>query len=270
MTARDGHWEAHARQWARLGAPLRPSPADVATYARIVDERRPRRALLLGATPEIARLATYPAGATLVAADRAPAVLHAVFPRADAVAIPHARVVADWCALPLADASIELALGDGCLTTLAYPHGVAAFARELARVLAPGGALVLRLFAAPTPRETLADVGRALARGEIGSLHALKWRLAMAAPHGDTIAVADILAAFDRVVPDRAALVRATGWDPDGFATIDAYRNSPHVYAFPTEAAQLAALAPAFAPIARSVGDYELAERCPIVVLRRA
>ncbi|MCX5742901.1 MAG: class I SAM-dependent methyltransferase, partial [Proteobacteria bacterium] len=111
----DGHWVHHARQWARIGAPLRPGPEDVAIMASLTGGVR--RALLLGVTPELATLA-WPADATLVAVDRSRAMIGAIFPSTQ---IRAQALVGDWCALPLADGAIDLAVGDGCLTNLPYP-----------------------------------------------------------------------------------------------------------------------------------------------------
>ncbi|MCE9572662.1 MAG: class I SAM-dependent methyltransferase [Deltaproteobacteria bacterium] len=263
------HWSLHARQWALVGPPLRPCAADVAIAtaelaAWTAAHRRAPRALLLGVTPELATLA-WPAGTALTAIDRAPAMIGALF-----TATPDRRaVVADWRALPLRAAAIDVALGDGCLPNLAFPDGYRAFARELGRVLAPGGALVTRLFVSPPVREALGAVADALAAGAIGSFHAFKWRLAMAvAPDDRNVRVAAIWEAFAALVPDRAALARATGWPAAEIATIDAYRDSARVYAFPTLDETRAALGDALVETACRVPAYELGDRCPSLTLR--
>ena len=202
---------------------------------------------MLGVTPELVGLPWT----RVLAVDRDPAMIAALHPQPGAVA-------GDWRALPCADAAFDVVAGDGCLTTVAYPTDVAAVAREIARVLAPGGVAVLRLFVAPETREAL----DAIEPG--GSFHALKWRIAMAL--GESVRVEDIRAAFDARFPDRAALAARTGWDRAVIDAIDVYRDSPAVYSFPTLARTLAALSPL---VARDViaPAYELGDRCPTVVL---
>ena len=50
-------------------------------------------------------------------------------------------------------------------------------------------------------------------------------------------------------------------------ATIDAYRGAPACYSFPTLAELRAVLAGAFSEQACRMLDYELGERCPILLL---
>lgn len=266
MIARMDHWPLHARQWALVGPPLRPSDEDVGAAAAAIDawtraHGRAPRALLLGVTPELASLPV----ASLVAIDRVPAMIDALFVRGPG----RDAQVGEWSALPLPAGAIDVVLGDGALSCVAYPAGYRAIAAELARVTAAGAIVALRLFAAPARRESIGEVARALAAGAIAGFHALKWRLAMAvAPADRNVRVAEIVAAFDAIAPDRAALARRTGWAPETIATIDVYRGSDTVYSFPTEAEAVAELT-GFVVEARHVPAYELGERCPTIVLRR-
>lgn len=255
------HWPLHARNWARVGPPLRPCAEDVALVADQIHGRVD--ALILGVTRELVEM-PWPAGSTVTCVDRDPAMIEALFtPR------PHHRaIVGPWLAMPLPDASIDVAIGDGAASLLAYPHDYAAFAAELARVLRPGGRLVLRLFAATAP-EPLDDVRAAL--GTIGSFDALKWRIAMAIQSPTrAVPVAAIREAFDRIVPDRAALAARTGWRREVIDHIDIYRDSPAHYSFPTVDEVRAAFAPRLVEISRRFPAYELGERCPTVVWRVA
>ncbi len=269
--ARD-HWPLHAAQWARIGPPLRPCADDVAIVEREVAawaavRGRAPRALLLGVTPELATMA-WPAGTTLDAIDRSAAMVGAVFPTTGTPPAARARV-GEWLALPHDAGGLDVVVGDGCLCCLPFPAGVAALASELGRVLAADGLAVLRLFAAPANAERLDDVAAAMWAGELASFHALKWRIAMAIqPPDRNVRVSDILAAFDAIAPDRAALADRTGWPLDTIGTIDAYRGSPAVYAFPTVAEQLEALAVTLASVTTHTPTYELGDRCPTIVLR--
>ncbi len=263
------HWPRHARQWALVGPPLRPGPGDVAAVAAELAawqaaHGRPPRVLVLGVTPELVTMAIA-AGAAVTAVDRSAAMIGAVLPRPVGAAPPRA-IQADWTALPLAPASIDVVIGDGSPSNLRFAGDHRALAAEVARVLAPAGRLVLRLFAASPVAEPLATVAADLAAGRIGSFHALKWRVAMAIQPADrNVAVAAIGAAVEALVPDRAALAARTGWPRPVIDTIDAYRGSALTYAFPTEAEVDAAFAVALRPLRAHRPDYELGDRCPTV-----
>jgi SAM-dependent methyltransferase len=269
----DSHWPLHARRWALVGPPLRPCEADVARFEGAVADwaaaaGRAPRALLLGVTPELAAM-RWPEGTSLLAVDRSAEMIELIFPSEGTPAGARAAL-GEWCALPCEDASIDVVLGDGAATLLSFPDEYARFARELARAMAPGGRLVLRLFAAPDPRETLEDVARDLDAGRIGSFHALKWRIAMAL-HADErdVPVAEIAAAFDRLAPDREYLSRLTAWTPATIATIDNYRGSGHAYSFPAVASVERVLAERFDVTSKATPAYEIGERCPTIVWRR-
>ncbi len=262
----DDHWPRHARQWALVGPPLRPSPADVAAVRAQLARCGPApRGLVLGVTPELIG-AGWPATARLIAIERSADVIAAIGPRGPAAT----ALQADWRALPLAARSIELAVGDGALSTLRFPDDYRALAGELARVLAPGGRVALRLFAAPAVAEPLDAVAAALAAGTIGSFHALKWRVAMAIQPADrNVAVAAIGRAVEALCGDRAALAARTGWSPAVIAAIDSYRGSRLTYSFPTQAEVIAALGDALAVVDELVPTYELGARCPTVTWAR-
>jgi hypothetical protein len=224
------HWPLHARQWARIGAPLRPCAEDLAEVAAEITGWTTRswgapRGLLLGVTPELAALPWR----SLVAVDRSQPMIDAVFPRGAGTAIR-----GEWSALPVPAGSIDVAVGDGALTCVGFPDGYRAVAASLGRALVDDGRLILRLFVVPDVPETLDDVAAALAGGAIAGFHALKWRIAMAIqPAGRNVAVAAIHRAFEALAPDRAALAARTGWTHDTIGTIDVYRGSDVVYSFP-------------------------------------
>jgi SAM-dependent methyltransferase len=263
----DDHWPRHARQWALIGPPLRPVPADVAALCAPVAHLGPApRALVLGVTPELVG-APWPAATRPIAVERSAEVIAALGPRAPAST---RALLADWRALPLAAGAIDLVVGDGALTNLRFPDDYRALAAELARVLAPGGRVALRLFAAPAVAEPLDAVAAALAAGAIGSFHALKWRVAMAIQPADrNVAVVDIGRAVEALCGDRAALAARTGWPRAVIDAIASYRGSGLRYSFPTQAEVIAALGDALAVVDIVQPGYELGERCPTVVWAR-
>ncbi len=267
------HWGTLSTYWSLLGPPLRPSPEDVAVAASVVRAWReahaasPLRALILGVTPELATL-PWPRGTTLVAVDRSAAMVGAIWPR-EAAPPGSTAVVGDWRALALPDASVDLALGDGCFTVIEYPGDYRAVTRELRRVLRPGGRLVVRAFTRPEIPEDVTDVARALREGEVRGLQALKWRLAMAVQprHTRAVAVVDVWRAFHAMCPDPSRLLLDLGATPEHLTTVEIYRDSPAVYSYPTLAELRAELAADFEELSCHVPAYELGERCPTLVL---
>lgn len=275
------HWRLHARSWSLVGPPLRPSAEDV----RIVEDElaAPGRALdvaVLGVTPELVAM-RLPRGSTVTAIEREPAMIEALFrssapdeprdrptiplgdPRADFEPARDQRaVVGEWLSLPAPDGAFDVVVGDGSLSLLSYPTEYRAVAAELVRVVRPGGRVIVRLFAAPAQRESLAAIANHLS----ASFDALKWRIAMAIAHPN-VAVVDILTAFERTFPDRAALAAVTGWRREVIDHVDVYRGSDAHYSFPTLREVRHVLAP-LVEVAWRVPAYELGERCPTLILR--
>jgi SAM-dependent methyltransferase len=243
--------------------PLRPTAEDVEVFGQTIALHRDR-VLLLGATPELADLGTQTVGV-----DKNSAMAAHLWPGNTT----HRPVLAgDWLALPFARNSFSAAIGDGSLSNLTYPNYRRLFA-QLAEVLRPDGLVALRLYKAPDESESLAAVFAAVRAGEIRNFHAFKWRLAMAlvALSGDPdLAVVEILSHFEQAFPDRQKLAAMTGWPMAQIDTIDVYRGSPEVYSFPTFEQIRQTMPASFAnPRLIATGGYELAERCPLLVLDR-
>lgn len=267
----DDYWVRPAQSWALRASPLRPAPEDVAIYEREFrrwyETARPvaLHALLLGVTPEIAAM-SWPAGAQLLAADRSLSMIRGVWPGA---ALGHLAVCAAWGALPLADCTQELVLGDGSFSALTG-DAYAAMVRNLRRVIRPHGFVLMRFFVRPdrpeAPERALAD----LRAGRIGSFHAFKWRLAMAL-HGSLdagVRLSDIWDAWHDGVPDPEKLARERGWPLPVVLTIDDFRGSATRYTFPTLSEARAVMAADFEEVSCSYPAYELGERCPILAFR--
>jgi SAM-dependent methyltransferase len=253
-----------ARKWARLRPPLRPN-AEVADAVRAELAPLDGPTLLLGVTPELATIAT-----PLIAVDRNPGMIACAWP---GNGVGRNAVQGDWLAMPIAGGRIANAVGDGSFNTLAYPDGYVQLFDQLAKVLKPEGRIVARTFATPEEGETLDAVRAATMSGRIASLHAFKWRLAMAvvAQSGSAnIRVTRIRDAFHALFPDQAALMAATGWAVDEIDTIEVYKDSVVSFSFP-RLSELLAIVPAGFRHLRvlSAGSYELVERCPIVVMER-
>ena len=266
-------WARHARQWSRVGPPLRPSPDDLAVAEAelrawsATTGRRDSTLLVLGVTPELCSLATLET-ARGIAIDRSMDMIRAVWPgplRSGDLAL-----CGDWRRLPLAESSVDLVFADGCLSTLPFPAGYMEVCAELRRVLAANGRCVLRCFVQAETPEPLGLVLGDLASGGVGGFHAFKWRLAMALqPNAERgVVLADVWEALREAEPDLAALSRRIGWPIEVVSTIDAYRGIGARYWFPSANALRDLVTTAGFTILDVVHPaYELGERCPTLIL---
>ena len=266
------HWAAQARRWQFVAAPLRPSAADLEqvedALGRHLTAASSSNALLCGVTPELARLPIVQR-MNLVAIDQSEPMIRAVWP--GDTERRRARV-GDWFALDMPDASIGVALGDGCFTLLDYPNGYRRFTASLARVLHSQGLFSIRLFCRPAQAESLDEVFRQLFAGTIGNFHVFKWRLAMALQGDDVTAgvpVDRIWRTFQELCSSAASLAERVGYPVDEVLTIDNYRGATASYTYPTVAEVTRQLEPYFELVSEWRGGYELAERCPQLLFRR-
>lgn len=228
-----------------------------------------RRVWLLGVTPEIAT-ARRLQDVDLLAVERVRDMIDSAWP--GDTDSRHA-ICADWLRAPFADASFDLAIGDGCLMVAGYPDELGRLLVSVHRCLRRDGCLMLRLFCRPDVAETPNVVIDALCSGEIGSFHAFKWRLAMAV-QGTTdapdVAVDAVWRVWNMSGIDARALAEARGWPPAQVETMEFYRGSPARYNFMRFDATIEHLRRAgFDLVAKRSGTYELGERCPHVLLRK-
>jgi SAM-dependent methyltransferase len=246
--------------WKRLGPPLRPCPEDVGNFRRALGGA-PGDCLLLGVTPELALLSSH-----LTALDNSADMIRALWPQ------NKRAILGDWLDMPFEDGAFGNVFGDGCPVLLDHPLQHGRFFAEAARVLKPGGRFLLRAFSGPDQPEDPEQVCRAALAGDIRGFHAFKWRLSMAIASGSpdyTFAIAETLRTFDRLLPDRERLVAETGWRMQDITTIDFYRDSTARYSFPPLTALRRMLPLELREIDVMHGAYELAERCPLLVLER-
>jgi len=223
--------------------------------------------IILGVTPEVVQL-PWPSNACLHAYDHSADMIASVWR-------PHFRNPSfvhqvRWQSMPLSEESVDLVIGDGCFSVLPCADEYRAVFDEAARVLKPFGRVVLRCFIRPELSESLEDIVTAVYNGQIGSFHALKWRVAMAIKpeHEFNIAVSDIYAAFNNYFPDRKQLAEFTGWPSEAIDTIEAYKVNDVRYTFPTMSELKLLLLPFFNIVDIRHGSYELADRCPILSLQ--
>jgi len=269
VTPTPSHWNKHAQQWHCVKAPLRPCGEDIALIERVLAARFPDRssldALLLGLTPELASNDWVPT-LRLMAVDNTPAMIRGVWPGDDA---RRKAVCGNWLQLPLRDESMDLALIDGGLPAIDFPGAHRQLAAQLRRVLKSGGLFLARIFARPDRSESVDDVLGALQARKIGNFHVFKWRLAMALQGENAttgVRVQDVWRTCRKDVGDHARLAALTGWPVDEIRTIDAYRDSPARYHFPSVSEMIGALDVGLACLEQLRATYELAERCPTLV----
>ena len=256
-TLRDFH-----RRWAQLRAPQRPPPAVVGAMRALLADRE-GLALQLGVTPEIAVLPERS-----IAVDWNPQMIAIAWPGGGSWRRP---VIGDWNALPIRDHSVDSAFGDGSLTMLRWPDQYRLVLERLAEIVRPGGRVVLRCFVTPEPGESVESLCAEVWEGRAGSFPAFKMRFNMAVgvDAGGINTISDhIHQAFSARFPDREALGRATGWTLGDIGEIDSYRGSAFSHSYPPRDAIMATL-PAPLRSARFIetGGYELAERCPLLVI---
>jgi hypothetical protein len=273
MTGPVDIWKKHALQWSKVGPPLRPAPQDIAIMERCITKHfgcnkcLTPRAILLGVTPEIATM-RWPSGTRLIALDRNWAMIENVWPGKRVTGL--AATCGDWTAMPIMQNSCDVVVGDGCCTTLSYPEGYNRVSLEVSTILKRCGVLVMRFYVSPPNRETTASVFEDLWAGRIGSFHVFKWRLAMAVHRtaDSGVRLRDVWDAWHADVPDPVDLALKLNWSLETISTIDPHRDMDVRYTFPTLEELQNVLRSHFSEEGCFFPDYELGERCPIMVLR--
>jgi SAM-dependent methyltransferase len=130
-------WSELAKQWEEYGAPFRPAKEVV----QIFEKETIGKTLLLGATPELQKLA-------YLAVDNDLEALR--------IHKPPTSILADWRALPLPTSHFDTVIGDGSLNVL--NDGFTLLFPEIKRILKPEGQLILRVFISPEKRDSLESV----------------------------------------------------------------------------------------------------------------
>jgi len=258
------HWARHLRHWELLGPPLRPH-GDVVDRVVALIGAGTTPCLLLGSTVEYAAL-----GSRIVSMDASFPMVAALWKHGGPSRL---GVQADWTRMPIGPRTFSHVLGDGSLNAVRWSV-LPAMLDEVTRVLRPRGTLIARVFCRPQTAETAENIRRDVVHRQVGSFHALKWRVAMSMlsdEPGPDVAVTNVRRAMMEAYPDREELCRLTGWARAEVDTLDVYESSDAIYNFPTETMIVALLRRWFADVeAIDCGNYPLAERCPIIVARNA
>jgi SAM-dependent methyltransferase len=268
------YWDDIATSFAVLGPPLKPSGEDihfVETAVRNWSSGHPRktlRALLLGVTPEIAKM-EWPDASRFTAVDNSLGMAQAVWPGN----IPGKRwvVCGDWLALPRPNSSCDVVIGDGSLNCVRFPDGLRAVAKNIRDVLDPDGVLLFRCFVRPTTKELPEDVFSDLVHARIPSVNHFKFRLLMAMQSSteNGISVHDVYEKWADSDIDQEALMARTGWDKRAFQSIELYKGQDVIHTFPAIEELRSVLHEFFEECSVSTPAYPLGERCPRFILRK-
>ena len=270
MSAQTDAWTGRARAWDRYESPYRPHRDDTAAVEREAAALAARHgrldAIMLGVTPQTAACA-WPPGTALAAFDSSRAMIDRLWP---APGTPEGATAAcaDWRELPVATRSADLVAADGSLICLSYPRGFSEVIEEVRRVLRPDGRFVVRTFLRPDPPESLGTILADLDEGRISGAFALKMRVA-ATLHRPRVGIsrAGLREFWLSLFPDQEAGARKFGWSFASFTMPHRDESDVFLY-YPTLQELRDVLASAFDEREISVGGYELAERCPTLVLQ--
>jgi SAM-dependent methyltransferase len=237
LTGQDqrSYWNSISAQfYLSIPPPLRLVDEDVRHYFQPVSRwcsgGAPPRVLIMGVTPEFYFM-PWPDGTDILAVDKSEHMIRNVWPGKGRQAL-----CADWTGMALPDRSRDLAFCDGGLSFIEWPGQAAILAANLARILAPGGIFVTRIYDPGPSREDPARVMTDLLEGRISNSAILKLRLAMAlsAPPQNGIKLDDIWRFYSNAVPDSAQLPARTAWSDAEISAIEAYAGSQERYYFPT------------------------------------
>jgi SAM-dependent methyltransferase len=275
--AKLAYWEALSVQLPStpIPPPSAPSPGDLALYESFASRlaaaagRPGPAALMLGVTRGIA-LMQWPPGTALAAIDWSLGMVRHRWPF-DLMGRAAALVVGDWRQMPLRSASRDLALGDGCYAAMDSFAACDGLHQELARVLRPGGHFIQRCFLRPEQPERAEQVFEDLLGGRVGSFEIFRRRLAMAMHRPDRVAVSadEVWQAWHARVADTNQLAQRYGWPAQVFRNMDRWKGLRLRFPFPTLSEVRDMTQRHFELIECRYPDYEMGERCPMLVLRR-
>jgi ubiquinone/menaquinone biosynthesis C-methylase UbiE len=267
------HWEKHARQWAYLGPPLRPSLSDIQRTATWVNDIAASNihmlsVLLLGVTPELATIC-WPENTRLFIIDNNAAMIKLVLPTTG-LSVKPITLVANWLKLPLASSSINIVIGDGCYNALQEKQ-YDILTKEIKRVLKFNGCFIMRFFIKPETNDSIEMIQDDFISGKINNFHVFKWRLSMALQNTfeQGICLNDIWNEWNNKFKQISdSLAEQLQWSKQTIHTMDNYKNVNAFYTFPTLRETSAKLHGYFIEQQIHKPDYTLGERCPTLMLK--
>ena len=163
------NWSKLANIYNRMGAPMQPSPVDVARIQSLI-AGHDGNVLMLGATPAYADI-----GVRLTAIDATATMIAQNWPGNTA---QRSALLGDWTSLPYSDGEFTAIIGDGSINSVA--ENLPKLFPELRRALAPGGVVALRTFCTPAPVETRDEIALNYFSAPDPNPLCLRMRMAMA------------------------------------------------------------------------------------------
>lgn len=220
------HWDNVSGKWSSVGPPLRPTLPDMVFFSQAIrkwtEENKSPRCLILGVTPEYYHH-LKPVAGDLVAVDYSPQMIRTLWPGPQGSAL-----CADWNQLPLRNESRDVVITDGGLNLIRYPDEQGQVARNLRRIVPPGGICLFRLFWPPAVKETPTDIVEYLKAGNISNVNMLKFRLWMSFWKSPAIPVlaSEIWNLIEHWSPDLPQILKKINWPSEGMNSFQVYRNS--------------------------------------------
>jgi len=254
----NSQWSGMSARYAAYTPPLRISPSEHKTYFELASQwlseqqsfNLKPRVLVLGATPEFYHF-PWPAGTDLLAVDHSADMLSAIWPGSS-----EQSLCADWSTMDLPDASRDVVLCDGGFTFISSPEPLQRMAENVARILAPGGHFIVRMFVNADQQETPAELFRALEQGNVQTISELKMRLWLAlnaipntslnatlnanlnamenAGEGKGVRLVDVWRCFQAEYKTPELLAQRVSWPEPLWPLIQAYEDKTDTYYFPS------------------------------------
>jgi hypothetical protein len=265
------HWKSVSQAWKYFGPPLRPCEEDVQYMQSVLldkyGDQENIKAHLCGVTPEIATM-DWPAGTNLVAVEQSQEMIRDVWP--GDIKAKRNVVLGNWLETKPNKNHYDVVIGDGCFISVSYPDGYKTLAAILADTLKKDGLFVMRFFVQLENKESTDHVFEELLAGKIGSFHAFKWRLAMSLqPSSEQgVCLHTIFKTWQEANIDKKSLLAKTGWSKEAVETINLYENKNNYFSFATLPEVIELFNSQFHKESIYFPQYELGERCPIIVFR--
>lgn len=240
--AENSHWTGMSARYAAFTPPLRLSAVECDHFIELASQWSANshaghdapRVLVLGATPDFHGF-PWPRGTDLLAVDHSAEMLAAVWPGSS-----EQSLCADWVTMKLPDASRDLVLCDGGFTFIPSPEPLQQLADNVARILAPGGRLITRLYVNADEQETPAQLFHDLEQGRVQTVSELKLRLWLAlnaTPNGAQrtgVRLVDVWRCFQAEFTTPEQVARRVSQPDSVWQALQAYEGKTDSYYFPS------------------------------------
>jgi hypothetical protein len=254
-------WPVVAKCFKFDTTPGRPTAEDITIVRQqLLSLKKPLRGILLGVTKELAELASDEINITAV--DKSLEMIEHQWIGNNS---NRTVKVGDWLDLPSMFTNMDFVLGDGVFTVLDR-KSLPRLMDCVRSVLVDGGLFIVRLFCSPEVRESFEDIYQ----NTTSNFAAFRWRLAQSICDSNfEVPVKDILNRFREVISP--ADIAHFGWTKGELSIMEVYEKLPYVLTFVTEAIFMELCHQrGMEIIGKFTGSYELSERCPTFVLRKA